>query len=75
MKSDVWVYTIKFISNLLITGIVGLVDQLEDRLLCKQEVARSNRAQSTHLFINTVRGIDNNLLFGENITSPTLSRG
>ena len=25
----------------------GLVDQLEDRLLCKQEVASSNLAQST----------------------------
>ena len=55
MKSDVWVNTIKFISNLLITGIVGLVDQLEDRLLCKQEVARSNRAQSTHLFLSFPR--------------------
>jgi hypothetical protein len=27
----------------------GLVDQLEDRLLCKQEVACSNHAQSTIL--------------------------
>ena len=38
---------IKFIYGLSITRIVGLVDQLEDRLLCKQEAARSNRAQST----------------------------
>ena len=35
---------IKFIYGLSITRIVGLVDQLEDRLLCKQEAARSNRA-------------------------------
>lgn len=28
-------------------GFSGLVDQLEDRLLCKQEVASSNLAQST----------------------------
>ena len=27
--------------------VCGLVDQLEDRLLCKQEVASSNLAQST----------------------------
>ena len=32
---------------LIDVGFSGLVDQLEDRLLCKQEVARSNRAQST----------------------------
>jgi hypothetical protein len=39
----------KFIYGFTITRIVGLVDQLEDRLLCKQEAARSNRAQSTIL--------------------------
>ena len=41
----------KGIYYICIIGVFsGLVDQLEDRLLCKQEVARSNRAQSTHMF-------------------------
>ncbi len=39
-----------YIANLIAIEY-GLVDQLEDRLLCKQEVARSNRAQSTLIFI------------------------
>ncbi len=44
-----------YIANLIAIKY-GLVDQLEDRLLCKQEVARSNRAQSTLIFIlNWVR--------------------
>ena len=42
--------TIRFKSIIQIRGFTGQLDQLEDRLLCKQEVVGSNPTLSTILF-------------------------
>ena len=46
----VWTLTIRFISIIQIGGLVGQLDQLEDRLLCKQEVVGSNPTLSTSFY-------------------------
>ena len=50
--------TIRFIFNIQIRGFVGQLDQLEDRLLCKQEVVGSNPTLSTHFIKSVCRGFN-----------------